>query len=134
MTGDLIYVAGTKGKLFQNEWLGNYKTVGLPLAEKMLRVPSEYYIVYSERAKQIDDFAKAHPGEVGNSVGHSKGAAVIDVWMKNRPDLTRKSRLHATPYEDMLGEKGLKDKLTTCRAVEVRVGWGTRLSRQGPAS
>ena len=29
-----LYVAGTKGNFFQNKWLENYKTMGVPLLKK----------------------------------------------------------------------------------------------------
>ena len=112
-----LYVAGTKGNFFQNEWLENYKTMGVPLVEKMLGLPSDYKIEDNERYKQIDDFMKAHPGEVKNMVGHSKGGAVIDVWMKNHPEFGGKSRLYGTPYEDILGKEEWKDRLNTFNAV-----------------
>jgi hypothetical protein len=112
-----LYVAGTKGNFFQNEWIENYKTMGVPLIEKMLGLPSEYQIQDNERYKQIDDFMKTHPGEVKNMVGHSKGGAVIDVWMKNHPEFGGKSRLYGTPYEDILGKEEWKDRLNTFNAV-----------------
>ncbi len=87
-----LFVSGTKGGFLGQEWIGNYKTMGVPLAEKMLGLPSEYSIEENERYKQLDDFIKAHPGQIQNLVGHSKGSAVIDVWMKNHPEFGRKSR------------------------------------------
>ena len=60
---------------------------------------------------------KAHPGEVKNMVGHSKGAAVIDVWMKDHPEWTGKARLYGTPYEEVLGKEKWKDRLKTFNVV-----------------
>ena len=34
------------------------------------------------RYKGLDGFVRAHPGQVKNFTGHSKGAAVVDKWMK----------------------------------------------------
>ena len=56
-------------------------------------------------------------GQVKNMVGHSKGAAVIDVWMKNHPEFEGKNRLYATPYEDVLGKEAYKDHLNTFNLV-----------------
>ncbi len=50
-------------------------------------------------------------------VGHSKGSAVIDMWMKNHPEFGGKSVLFATPYEDLLGKDEWKDKLNTFNTV-----------------
>ena len=97
-----LFVSGTKGGFLGQEWIENYKTMGVPLIQKMLGLPSDYSIEENERYKQIDDFVNAHPGQVKNMVGHSKGSAVIDDWMKSHPDFEGKSRLYATPYEDVL--------------------------------
>ena len=112
-----LYVAGTKGNFFQAEWRENYATMGIPLIEQMLGLPTDYRIQDNERYNEIEDFMKAHPGEVKNMVGHSKGSAVIDVWMKDHPEFGGKSRLYATPYEDVLGKEEWKDKLNTFNAV-----------------
>ncbi len=53
-------------------------------------------------------------------VGHSKGSAVVDVWMKNHPDFGGKSTLYATPYEDVLGKEEWKDRLNTFNTVKGR--------------
>ena len=112
-----LFVSGTKGGFLGQEWIENYKTMGVPLIQKMLGMPSDYSIEENERYKQIDDFVKAHPGQVKNMVGHSKGSAVVDVWMKNHPDFGGKSRLYATPYEDVLGKEEWKDRLNTFNTV-----------------
>ena len=59
-----LFVAGTKGGFLGQEWIENYKTMGIPLIEKMLGISSDYSIEENERYKQIDDFIKAHPGQV----------------------------------------------------------------------
>ncbi len=38
--------------------------MGVPLIQKMLGMPSDYSIEENERYKQIDEFVKAHPGQV----------------------------------------------------------------------
>ena len=112
-----LFVAGTKGGFLGQEWIENYKTMGIPLIGKMLGISSDYSIEENERYKQIDDFIKAHPGQVKNMVGHSKGSAVIDVWMKSHPEFEGKARLYATPYEDVLGKEAYKDHLNTFNAL-----------------
>ena len=77
-----LFVSGTKGGFLGQEWIENYKTMGVPIIQKMLGMPSKYSIEENDRYKQIDEFVKAHPGQVKNMVGHSKGSAVVDVWMK----------------------------------------------------
>ena len=86
-----LFVSGTKGGFLGQEWIENYKTMGVPLIQKMLGMPSDYSIEENERYTQIDDFVKAHPGQVKNMVGHSKGSAVVDVWMKSHPDFEGKA-------------------------------------------
>ena len=112
-----LFVSGTKGGFPGQNWIENYKTMGVPLIQKMLGMPSDYSIEENERYKQIDEFVKASQGKIKNMVGHSKGSAVIDVWMKNHPDFGGKSRLYATPYEDVLGKEEWKDRLNTFNTV-----------------
>jgi hypothetical protein len=50
-----------------------------------------------------------HSGQVKNMVGHSKGAAVVDVWKKNHTDFAGKARIYSTPYADPMGREYLKD-------------------------
>jgi hypothetical protein len=47
---------------------------------------------------------KDHGGQVKNFVGHSKGAAVVDVYRKNHPDVAGKARIYSTSYEYQLNE------------------------------
>ena len=112
-----LFVSGTKGGFLGQEWIDNYKTMGAPLIQKMLGMPSDYSIEENERYQQIDEFVKAHPGQVKNMVGHSKGSAVVDVWMKNHPDSGGKSRLYATPYEHVFGKEEWNDRLNTFNTV-----------------
>ena len=112
-----LFVSGTKGGLLDQEWIENYKTMGVPLIKKMMGMPSDYSIEENERYEQLDDFVKANPGKVKNMVAHSKGSAVVDKWMKNHPEFGGKSRLYATPYEDVLGKEKWKDRLNTFDAV-----------------
>ena len=88
-----LYVAGTKGNFWGSEWLENYKTMGVPLIENALGIPSTYKIEENERYKQLDNFMKMHPGQVKNLVGHSKGGAVVHTWMQNNPELKGQSRI-----------------------------------------
>ena len=104
-----LFVAGTKGNFWGNEWLENYKTMGVPLVAKtLLGVDAPYKIEDNERYKQLDEFMQQHRGVVKNLVGHSKGGAVVHTWMKNNPDFKGQSRLYATPYEDVLGKEAAK--------------------------
>ena len=112
-----LHVSGTKGSLIGADWIENYMTMGEPLVENILGGSAKYRLQDNEMYKQVDDFHKAHPGEVKNMVGHSKGAAVIDVWMKDHPEWTGKARLYGTPYEDVLGKEEWKDRLNTFNTV-----------------
>jgi hypothetical protein len=58
-----LFVSGTKGGFLGQEGIENYKTMGVPLIQKMLGMPSEYSIEENERYKQIDAFAKASQGK-----------------------------------------------------------------------
>jgi hypothetical protein len=49
-----------------------------------MRLP--YNIESNRRYQTLDQFTRDHPGQVKNMVGHSKGAAVVDVWKKNNAD------------------------------------------------
>ena len=100
-----LYVSGTKGGFLGQEWLENYKTMGVPLIQKMLGLPSDYRIEENERYKQLDDFVKANPGKVKNIVGHSKGSAVIDVWMKTTLNLQGKTGYTRHPTRTCWGRR-----------------------------
>ena len=112
-----LYVAGTKGNFWGSEWLENYKTMGVPLIENALGIPSTYKIEENERYTQLDNFIKMHPGQVKNLVGHSKGAAAIHTWMQNNPAFKGESRLYATPYEDILGKEKAKSNIEYTRGL-----------------
>lgn len=112
-----LHVSGTKGGLLGSEWIENYITMGVPLVENMLGGSAKYRVQDNERYREIDDFVKAHPGEVKNMVAHSKGAAAVDVWMRDHPEWTGKARLYGTPYEDVLGKEKWKDRLNTFNLV-----------------
>ena len=103
-----LFVAGTKGGFLGQEWIENYKTMGIPLIGNMLGISCDYSIEENERYKQIDDFIKAHPGQVKNMVGHSKGAAVIDVWMKNHPEFEGKKQVIRNTLRGRIGERGIQ--------------------------
>jgi hypothetical protein len=98
-----LFVSGTKGSLLGKEWLENYKDIGIPLVEKFGAAaalaeagdmhgataaalnPTQFDVSQEGRYKQLDAFMKANPGKVKNMVGHSKGSAVIDNWIRNNP-------------------------------------------------
>jgi hypothetical protein len=42
-------------------------------------------------------------------VGHSKGAAVVDVYKQNKADFAGKAHIYSTPYTDPMGREYLKD-------------------------
>ena len=46
-----LFVSGTKGGFLGQEWIENYKTMGVPLIQKMLGMPSEYSIEENDRYK-----------------------------------------------------------------------------------
>jgi hypothetical protein len=117
-----LHVAGTKGGFLGKEWQENYRYFGPGLFERFgdiltgkLRSDTPYDVEGMGRYKEIDDFIKAHPGEVKNFTGHSKGAAVVDKWMKNHPEFQGKARLYNTPYEDATGAEKWKDRFNEAR-------------------
>jgi hypothetical protein len=58
---------------------------------------------------------KANPGKAKNMVGHSKGSAVIDQYMREHADYKGKARLYSTPNDDLMGREKIKDFLNTSR-------------------
>ena len=110
-----LYVSGTKGGFTGNEWIENYIDFGVPLATKLAnRKPLEdtsYDVSKMGRYQELDQFVKDNPGSVKNLVGHSKGSAVIDAWMKKNPEFSGQARLYSTPYDDPLGKERAKDWL-----------------------
>jgi hypothetical protein len=70
-----------------------------------------YRIEDNQRYQTLEQYMKEHGGQVKNMVGHSKGAAVVDVWKKNNTDFRGKARIYSTPYADPMGKENLKDQL-----------------------
>jgi hypothetical protein len=58
---------------------------------------------------------KANPGKVKNMVGHSKGSAVIDQYMRVHKEFKGKARIYSTPNDDLTGRETIKDFLDTSR-------------------
>ena len=114
-----LYVSGTKGGLADKEWMENYQSFGIPLVETILGrdllAPTTYDVTQMDRYKQLDQFIKDNPDKVKNLVGHSKGSAVIDQWIKHNPDFNGKARLYSTPYDDPFGSERIKDWLNDSR-------------------
>jgi hypothetical protein len=126
-----VHVAGTQGSPIGQEWRENYKVFGPNLLKKFTEDPGQtlkdqvnhfigtgdrYDIESMDRYKQLDKFMQEHRGEVKNMVGYSKGASVVDAWMKNNPDFAGNARLYGTPYDDMVGKERFKDWLNKQRA------------------
>jgi len=84
---------------------------------RALGLGARYRIEDNRRYQQVEQFLREHPGEVKNMVGHSKAAAVIDVYKKNHPEFTGKARLYSTPYEDVLAKEGIKDAVDKYKEV-----------------
>jgi hypothetical protein len=125
-----VHVAGTQGSPIGQEWIENYKVFGPNLLKKFTEDPGQtlkdqvnhfigtgdrYDIESMDRYKQLDKFMQEHRGEVKNMVGYSKGASVVDAWMKNNPDFTGNARLYGTPYNDPVGKERFKDWLNKIR-------------------
>ena len=123
-----LHVSGTKGGFFGDEWMENYRYFGPGLVSKfggmfagmLSGVPTKgagesYDVEAMGRYKELDDFMRAHPGQVKNFTGHSKGAAVVDKWMKNHPEFKGRARLYNTPYEDITASEGWKDRFIEAR-------------------
>jgi hypothetical protein len=83
--------------------------MGIPLVAQSVGIPLPYNIESNQRYKTLEQFMKDHGGQVKNMVGHSKGAAVVDVWKKNNTDFAGKARIYSTPYADPMGREYLKD-------------------------
>ena len=128
-----LFVSGTKGHLWDKEWNENYRDFGEPLfkkfaatGEKMakgdvkgafntLANPTVFDVSSQDRYKQLDAFMKANPGKVKNMVGHSKGSAVVDQYMREHPEFQGKARIYSTPNDDLMGREKIKDFLDTSR-------------------
>ena len=112
-----LFVAGTRGGLLSGEWRENYATMGIPLVARALGLNARYNIEDNKRYQAVEQFLRDHPGAVKNMVGHSKAAAVIDVFKKNHPEFAGKARLYSTPFEDPLAKEGLKDAVDKYKEV-----------------
>ena len=128
-----LFVSGSKGGPLDNDWMENYRDFGGGLlkkfettAEKMatgdavgafktLANPTQFDVSQEARYKEVDAFMKANPGKVKNMVGHSKGSAVIDQYMREHPDFKGKARIYSTPSDDLAGREKIKDFLNTTR-------------------
>ena len=128
-----LFVSGTKGHLWDKEWNENYRDFGGGLlkkfgatAEKMatgdvkgafntLANPTQFDVSQEDRYKQVDAFMKANTGKVKNMVGHSKGSAVVDQYMREHPEFQGKARVYSTPNDDLMGREKIKDFLDTSR-------------------
>lgn len=132
-SGGTLYVAGTKGHFWDKEWNENYRDFGEPLVNKLgvtvtkglqgdvlgairsFTDQSTVNVSKQDRYIQLDTYMKANPGKVKNFVGHSKGSAVIDQWLRDNPEFKGKARLYSTPYDDPLGKEKIKDWLNDAR-------------------
>jgi hypothetical protein len=83
--------------------------MGLPLVAQSVGIPLPYNIESNRRYQTLEQFMKDNGGQVKNMVGHSKGAAVVDVWKKNNTNFAGKARIYSTPYADPMGKEYLKD-------------------------
>jgi hypothetical protein len=128
-----LFVSGTKGHLWGKEWQENYRdfgggllkkfeTTGLKMAQgevkgafNTLANPTVFDVSQEDRDKQLDAFMKANPGGVKNTVGHNKGSAVIDQYMREHADYKGKARFYSTPIDDLMGREKLEDFLNTSR-------------------
>jgi hypothetical protein len=106
-----LFVAGSRGSLIGKDWRENYLTMGVPLVAQSVGIPLPYRIEDNQRYQTLEQFMTDHGGQVKNMVGHSKGAAVVDVWKKNHTDFAGKARIYSTPYADPWGKEYLKDQL-----------------------
>ena len=128
-----LFVAGTKGHLWDNEWLENFRDFGEPLVKKFgttamkveqgdlkgafntLVNPAVFDVSQEGRYKDLNTFMRAHPDQVRALVGHSKGAAVVDQYMRENPDFAGRARLYSEPYDDLMGREKIKDWLNSVR-------------------
>ena len=112
-----LFVAGSRGSLIGKDWRENYATMGIPLIAQSVGIPLPYNIESNQRYQTLEQFMKDHGGQVKNMVGHSKGAAVVDVYKKNNTDFAGKARIYSTPYADPMGKEYLKDQLNDYRSA-----------------
>ena len=95
INGDTEYIAGTKGDFTGNDWMQNYKYIGLPFITN-----NKVQVAQTNRYKQARATLFKHP-EVKRVVGHSLGGAVALELKKDDPNLTE--RIYGTPYYDPFG-------------------------------
>jgi hypothetical protein len=87
-----LFVAGSRGSLLGKDWRENYATMGLPLITQSVGILVPYQLESNQRYKTLEQFMRDHPGQVKNMVGHSKGAAVVDVYKKsNQASVARRA-------------------------------------------
>jgi hypothetical protein len=128
-----LFVSGSKGGPFDNDWMENYRDFGGGILKKFettvekmatgdvigsfktLANPTQFDVSQEARYKEVDAFMKANPGKVKNMVGHSKGSAVIDQYMREHPEFKGKARIYSTPSDDLAGREKIKDFLNTTR-------------------
>jgi hypothetical protein len=123
-----LFVAGSRGNLLGRDWR-ELRDDGPPAARPERGDRHAVQIEANQRYKTLEKYMQDHPGTVKNMVGHSKGAAAVDIYKKNTPDFTGKARIYSTPYEDVLGREKLKDVKNEYQgAIERRRcrGTGTR--------
>jgi hypothetical protein len=109
-------------KDFGGGLLKKFETTGEKMATgdavgafKTLANPTQFDVSQEARYKEVDAFMKANPGKVKNMVGHSKGSAVIDQYMREHADFKGKARIYSTPNDDLMGREKIKDFLDTSR-------------------
>jgi hypothetical protein len=128
-----LFVSGSKGGLLDNDWMENYRDFGGGLLKKFettaeqmatgdivgafgtLANPTQFDVSQEDRYKQLDAFMKANSDKVKNMVGHSKGSAVIDQYMREHPEFKGKARNYSTPSDDLMGREKFKDFLDDSR-------------------
>ncbi len=106
-SGEVGYIAGTKGGFLDNDWLQNYKRIGFPFI-----TGNKVHVEQTDRYKQARVFFAKHP-EGKTLVGHSLGGAVALELKKDNPDLT--GRIYGTPHYDPLDVDKIKDLFNETR-------------------
>jgi hypothetical protein len=117
---NVLYMAGTRGKPWEPEWVDNAKYIISPLARKYLlgETDAEIDVKNDGRYKEFNDYMTTHP-EVRGVVAHSKAARIVQEWMQNNPERAAKlhARVYASPTDDPLGLSLWKDRLNTFNLV-----------------
>lgn len=105
--GDTEFVAGTRGALWEKDWLQNLQHLGIPfLTEGKPNTQS------LDKFKAADTAYQSNQG-VKRFVGHSQGGAVALEMGKKYPGVT--GRVYGTPYVDPFGKEAAKDFLNDQR-------------------